>query len=453
MGVREHTSDIFVDRFNEIRERLPGAALPWLARLRGSAIEHFANCGLPTPRVEEWKYTNLAQIVDPKPILAGPSVNGVNRDSLERYCLDPMPCHRMVFVNGFFRPDLSEIGVVPAGLSMLTLDGALANQPELLEAHWGDVFDMSEDRLSGKSDPRPHAMVALNTAFAGDGAVIHLDHNVSPDGPIHLIYVTVPEGGRPLMSNPRNLIVAESGAQATIFETFVGDSGNDHFSNVLTQVSAASGSRLCHYKHQGGAPRGAHIGSSYVRLARDSTYNGFVFSDGARTSRNEIRVRLEEENVGCYLDGIYLARGAQRMDNWTRIDHMAPRGKSRQVYKGVMDGAAHGSFQGKIRVWPNASQSDARQLNKNLLLTEQAEAASKPELEILTDAVQCAHGSTIGDLDEESLFYLRSRGVGEEAARNLLIEAFVGEVIDGLADVPIREYFRKLFDSWLSEAA
>ena len=444
-------SDVYVDRFNEIRERLPGAALPWLSSLRGSAIEHFPNCGLPTPRIEEWKYTNLAQIVDSKAILAGPSVNGVSRKSLERYCLDPMPCHRMVFVNGFFRPDLSEIGVVPAGLSMLTLESALAEQPELLEEHWGNVFDMSEDRLSGKSDPRPHAMIALNTAFVGDGAVIHLDHDVSPDGPIHLIYVTAPEGGRQVMSHPRNLVVAEPGAQATIFETFVGDGTSDHISNALTQVSAASGSRICHYKHQGGELRGAHIGSSHVRLAKDSTYNGFVFSDGALNSRNEIRVRLEGENVGCYLDGIYLGRGGQRLDNWTRIDHMAPLGKTREVYKGVMDGAAHGSFQGKIRVWPNASQSDARQLNKNLLLTEQAGAASKPELEILTDEVQCAHGSTIGDLDQNSLFYLRSRGVGEKAARSLLIEAFVGEVIDGLADVPIREYFGKLFDSWLSE--
>ena len=169
-------------------------------------------------------------------------------------------------------------------------------------------------------------------------------------------------------------------------------------------------------------------------------------------SRNEIRVRLEEENVGCFLDGIYLARGHQRMDNWTRIDHMAQCGKTRETYKGVIDEDAHGSFQGKIRVWPNAIQSDARQLNKNLLLSERAEAASKPELEILNDEVQCAHGSTIGDLDEESLFYLRARGVGEEAARRLLIDAFVGEVIDKLADVPIRKYFRNLFNSWLSEA-
>ncbi|MFP6717883.1 MAG: Fe-S cluster assembly protein SufD [Alphaproteobacteria bacterium] len=452
MSVRKHTSNVYVDRFNEVRERLPGTALPWLTRLRSNAIEHFADCGFPTPRVEEWKYTNLSRIVDSQPILAGPSVNGVNRGALEQYFLDPMPCHRMVFVNGYFRPDLSEIGVLPAGLTISTLETTLANRPELLEAHWSDLCDLAEDRLSGKSDPKPLAMVALNTAFAADGAVIHLDRDVSPDGPIHLIYVAVREGERPAMSHPRSLVVAESGAHATIFETFIGDGGSAHCSNALTQVSAGPGARICHYKHQGEAPRGTHIGSSHIRLARDSTYNGFVLSNGAHTSRNEIRVRLEEENVGCFLDGIYLARAQQRMDNWTRIDHMAPCGKTREVYKGVIDEAARGSFQGKIRVWPNAIQSDARQLNRNLLLSEHAEAASKPELEILNDEVQCAHGSTIGDLDEESLFYLRARGVGEAAARRLLIDAFVGELIDKVADVPIRKYFRNLFNSWLSEA-
>ena len=194
MSVRKHTSNVYVDRFNEVRERLPGAALPWLTRLRSNAIEHFSDCGFPTQRVEEWKYTNLSRVVDSQPILAGPSVNGVNRGGLEQYFLDPMPCHRMVFVNSYFRPDLSEIGVLPAGLTISTLETTLANRPELLEAHWGDLCDLAEDRLSGKSNPKPLAMIALNTAFAAGGAVIHLDRDVSPDGPIHLIYVAAREG-------------------------------------------------------------------------------------------------------------------------------------------------------------------------------------------------------------------------------------------------------------------
>ena len=452
MGASKHTSDVYVDRFDEIRDRLPGAGLPWLKNLRSGAIERFADCGLPNSRVEEWKYTNLSRILDPQPVLAGPSVNGVHRASLKQYYLDPTPCHRMVFVNSYYRPDLSDTGVLPAGLTLCSLETALADRPELLEAHWGILHDLSEDRLSGKNDLKPHAMIALNTAFAAGGAVIHLDHNVSLDGPIHLIYLTALEGGRPAMSHPRTLVVAEAGAHATIFETFIGNGGDAHCCNALTQVAVGPGARVCHYKHQGEAPNGAHIGSSHICLAKNSTYNGFVLSDGALVSRNEIRVRLEGENVDCSLDGIYLARGNQHMDNWTRIDHMAPLGKSREVYKGVIDGAAHGSFQGKIRVWPEAIQSDARQLNKNLLLSDRAQAASKPELEILTDDVQCAHGSTVGDLDGETLFYLRSRGVGETAARNLLIDAFVGEVIDNLADVPVRKYFRNLFNHWLSEA-
>ena len=160
---------------------------------------------------------------------------------------------------------------------------------------------------------------------------------------------------------------------------------------------------------------------------------------------------LEEENVNCILDGVYLASGQQRMDNWTKVDHMAPGGTTHEVYKGVIGDSAHGSFQGKIRVWPNAIHSDARQLNKNLLLSQASEAASKPELEILNDDVQCAHGSTIGDLDEEALFYLKARGMDDATARGLLINAFVGETIDNLADVPIRKYFKNSFDAWLSK--
>ena len=445
------SNNIFVEQFNQLKGRLPGATLPWLASLRSSAIEQFSDCGVPTRRVEEWKYCNLSSGIDPEMVLAGPTVNGINNSLLEAYFIDPMPCHRMVFVNGYFRPDLSEMGVLPAGLSISSVEASLVSHGTLLEEHWMQGHNLTEDRLSGESDPRPHAMVALNTAFASGGAVVHIERNVSPDGPIHLIYVSVSESGQTAISHPRTLVVAESGAQATIFETFIGKNDGVHWSNALTQVSVGPGARICHYKHQDESASSVHVGTSHVRLAQDSTYNSFVFSNGARASRNEVRVWLEEENVNCILDGVYLASGQQRMDNWTKVDHMAPGGTTHEVYKGVIGDSAYGSFQGKIRVWPNAIHSDARQLNKNLLLSQASEAASKPELEILNDDVQCAHGSTIGDLDEEALFYLKARGMDDATARGLLINAFVGETIDNLADVPIRKYFKNSFDAWLSK--
>ena len=213
------------------------------------------------------------------------------------------------------------------------------------------------------------------------------------------------------------------------------------------------GARVCHYKHQQEGKNGLHIGTHHVRLYRDSVYNGCVFSSGEGASRHESRVRLEGERGDCTLDGVYLGRDQQRIDNWTRVDHVAPYGQTQEVYKGVMDGEAQGAFQGKIRIWPDAMASRARQLNNNLLLSKNAGVSSKPELEILNDDVKCAHGSTIGDLDEDALFYLRSRGIHDSMARKLMIEAFVVEVIDRLADVPIRNYLRESFSQWLAKAS
>ena len=452
MSAEKRHNDIYAERFEDIKDRLPGAKLEWLSRLRSEAIDRFLTCGYPTAKVEEWKYTNLSKICDQPFSMACPSINGIVISDIEALFLDPAPCHRMVFVNGFFRQDLSDIGVLPEGLRLTTTEEILSERPELVEEYWSHPWADYEDRLSGVQDPKPFSMVALNTALSPGGPVLYLDRNVEPDSSIHLIHVVVPEAGG-TMSQPRTLVVAGEGSRVTVMESYVGGGSEPHLVNALTQVCVLRDARVCHYRHQQEGENGLHIGTNHVRLSTDSIYSGCVFSSGEGVSRNESRVWLEGEHGECTLDGVYLGRNQQRIDNWTRVDHVAPHGQTQEVYKGVMDDAAQGAFQGKIRIWPDAVASRARQLNKNLLLSTSAGVSSKPELEILNDDVRCAHGSTIGDLDEDALFYLRSRGIDDSTARRLMIEAFVGEVIDRFADVPIRNHLRRSFSQWLAKAS
>ena len=445
-------NDFYFEHFGNIKSDLPGAKLQWLSRARTEAIERFLDCGYPTMNVEEWKHTNLLKQSDFFPVMGEPSVNEVAERDIEALLLDSIPSHRMVFVNGFFCQRLSDVGALPAGLRLTTAGEMLVEQPELMEEHWGQPWGFLEHRLSGEEDPKPHSMVALNMALSPGGPVIHVDRDVSPELPIHLVNVVVSEASG-VMSQPRTLLIAGEGSGVTLLETYIGGGVQPHMVNALTQVRVMKGATVRHYKHQGEGPNGFHLATNLVRLDSGSTYSGCVFSNGGGISRNEARVRLEGQRGDCTLDGIYLGRGQQHMDNWTRVDHVAPYGETREMYKGVLDEKAEGAFQGKVRIWPEAIASRAQQLNKNLLLSEDARAFSKPELEILNDDVQCAHGSTIGDLDRECLFYLRSRGVDEFVARKLLIEAFVGEVIDRAPDVPIRAHFRKLFYQWFSQAS
>ena len=445
-------NDFYFEHFGNVNSDLPGAKLEWLSRARKEAIERFLECGYPTMNVEEWKHTNLLKQSAALPVMGQPSAKEMVEKDIEVFLLDSTSSHRMVFVNGFFCQRLSDVGVLAPGLRLATTREMLVEQPELMEEHWGQPWGGVERRLSGEEDPKPHSMVALNMALSPGGPVVHAGCNVSCELPLHLIHVVVP-GVAGVMSQPRTLVVVGEGSRVTLLETYVGGGSQPHMVNGLTQVRVMKGARVRHYKHQGEGPNGFHLATNLVRLDAESAYSGCVLSNGGGMSRNEARVSLEGQRGDCTLDGIYLGRGQQRMDNWTRVDHVAPYGETNEMYKGVLDEKAEGAFQGKIHIWPEAVASRARQLNKNLLLSGDARVFSKPELEILNDDVECAHGSTIGELDQECLFYLRSRGVNEVAARKLLIEAFVGEVIDRSPDAPIRAHFRKLFYQWFSQVS
>lgn len=441
-GAEGFSGGAYVSRFAAARATLPGAGLPWLASLREEAIEHFAEHGFPTQRVEEWKFTNLSKLTKMVFAEAGPAANGITQEMLAPLRPEDLPTHLMVFVNGRFRPDLSDIDSPSNGVIITSLAQALESDPDLVEPH---LVGAARSFDAG----RAQTLASLNAAFMADGAVIRLDEGAAPERPVHLLFLGLPEEN-PTLVHPRNLFLAEAGACATVIESYAGLSERPYWTNAVTQVVAAEDAGINHFKFQSESLSAFHIASTEVVLGRNAYYASFVMSVGGELSRNEIRARFTGEGVHCALKGTSLARGRQHMDNMTRIDHLKPNGVTNEVYKSVVDDRAHAVFQGKLRVAPGAQKTNAYQLNQNLLLSEKAQADSKPELEILADDVKCSHGATVGELDKEALFYLRSRGLDESSARGLLIEAFVGELIDGIGMSPLRTYFRKVFARWLA---
>ncbi len=400
---------------------LPGNANAWLRQLRERARERFAETGFPTTRDETWRYTNLAGLtrhVFPSP---APDVGAVSQKTLQAKVFD-LHAHRMVFVGGHFQAALSNPpnggGVVFAG----SLADAMARAPEQLQGYLGEV-----------GTPDIGAMAALNTAFLGDGAFLHLATNTVVEQPIHVIHLAASNA----MTTSRTLIVVEGGGRATIIEHFVGLDGSAYFCNALTEVSLATRARLTYYRVQEENAQSFHIGGVHVRQAGDSEFVSNAVDLGGLLVRNDLRTVLAE-GATCVLNGLYSASGRQHIDNHTVIEHAAPRGTSRELYKGVLDGRARAVFNGRVLVHPDAQQTDAQQTNNNLLLSDDAEVDTKPELEIYADDVKCAHGATVGQLDESQLYYLRTRAVDAAAARDLLTFAFANDVLRRFDLAPLR---------------
>ncbi len=429
----------YISRFGDIAATLPGVGLPWLAEMRADAIDSFAESGFPTIRTEAWKYTDLRRMLRTEFTTAAECAAPAP-DALDRWRLDG-DCHRLVFVEGRFSPALSDVAGLPRGARLVSLDEAAEGAPDLLEG-----------RLGADSPAAGDGLVALNTAFMAGGAVLQLDDGVVLDAPVHLVFLA--GGGIDgAVSHPRNMIILGAASRAAMVETFAGADGAAYWTNPVCDIFLSDGARLNHVKLQAEGSDGYHTALTRVRLARDAAYQGLVMSAGARMARNEVRVRLDGQGASCAIDGATLLRGRQHCDNTTEIIHAATDGNSRQVFKGVLDGASRSVFQGRVRVEPGAQRTNADQLNRNLLLSSGAEADSKPELVIHADDVKCSHGATTGDLDRDALFYLRARGIDEARARALLIEAFIGELIEATPVAAARPSMVACLDDWLGAVA
>ena len=424
----------YADRFAAVQAGLPGGALPWLADMRADAIRRVRDDGLPTQRIEAWKYTNLNALVkgDYSPAAETPS-SAAPRDGLLAWDAD---AHRLVFANGRFQSSLSEIGALPDGVVLRPLSETLADEAELVEAHLGHL-----------AAANGNALVSLNTAFWGDGLVLHLPRGARLDQPVHAIFLGDGAAGATAF-HPRLLVVAEESSEAVLIESHIGS--GDYWSNPLAEITLGRNARLAHYKLQDEAREATHLSHSRIALGRDSSYESFVMSAGARLSRNEISVVLDGEGAEARLLGGYMGTGDQHLDTSTLIEHAKPHGTSQELYKGALDGKARGVFQGKIAVLEDAQKTDAHMLNKTLMLSGEAEIDTKPELEIYADDVKCGHGATAGEIEEDALFYLRARGIGEDRARSMLTEAFLKDAVEQVRFAPVRDRLDSLVSGWLA---
>ena len=398
-----------------------------LRALRRDAFARFQDLGFPTAKLEAWKYTNLSPVTERNwapaaDLFAGPPLSEA---ALRGWKIPGAT--ELVFVNGRFSEELSGPVAPQTGLQVTSLAHTLAREPEKLEA-W----------LGRPPSPEAPAFAAWNTAFFEDGALIEIAPGAVLGAPIHLLFVTAEEE-TPAVSSPRILIVAGSGSQATVVETYAGDGAVLGLTNSVTEVFVADGAVLEHYNVQQESPSTRHIHAIGVRQERASSFTSHNVATGSALARTDINVLFADEGSECALNGLFLTSGTQHVDNHTLIDHAKPHCTSRELYKGILDGRSRGVFHGKIIVRPDAQKTDAIQTNKNLLLSREALVNSTPALEILADDVKCRHGSTIGQLDANALFYLRSRGIGEREARALLTYGFAADLARRIRVPRIRE--------------
>ncbi len=424
--------DHYLAEFSALRAALPGHGLHWLDRSREGALDAFASTGFPTPRHEDWKYTRVTPIE--KRSFKFPQRNGIGLQSrdLQRFNLGALECEQLVFVDGRYVDALSRRNVSESGARITTLESAMNASSQLLESHLGHYANTAGQPFS-----------ALNTAFMTDGAVIHVKNRGAEEPPIHLLFIATSEG---VVAHPRILVVAEAGSQTTVIESYASLFDGCYFTNALTEIALMEDAQVDHYKIQEESTRAFHVATLQVRQDGDSRFASHSISFGGQLVRNDINVLLDAEGAACTLNGLFMAGGRQHVDYHTRIDHAKPHGTSVELYKGILDGRARGVFNGRVKVHPGAQKTDAHQSNNNLLLSRDAEVDTKPELEIYADDVKCSHGATVGQLDEQTLYYLRSRGIGEAQARGLLTYGFARDILDRVKLAPLEQ---KLTDELL----
>lgn len=403
-----------------------------LTTLRTAGAEAFARLGFPTTRNEDWHYTSVS-VLAATPFVASSerALGTLDAAALVPYTFDsawPL----VVFLNGRFAPALSSLDALPEGVRVMTLAAAAEQEPELLARHLGVAAPADRDGFT-----------ALNAAFAGEGTLIHVAKEMVIDVPVHLLHVTDASGAG-VMSHPRHVLIAERHAKASVIESYVSLADVSYFTNAVVEVSVEDGATLQLLRIQRESPTAFHVGTVEARQGRDSHFMAFTFQTGAALSRSNVFTVLGGEGCGTTLNGLYMLDHAQHGDHQTRVEHVAPHCFSREAYKGLLDDASHGVFNGKVYVHPEAQKTDGKQTNNTLLLSREAQIDTKPQLEIFADDVKCTHGATVGRIDETSLFYLKSRGVGAQLARQLLMYAFAADVLETIENEAVKEALEQL---------
>jgi len=416
--------------FLELQERREGESVAWLERLRAGAMERFEESGFPSVKDEEWKYTNVAAIaaVDFQPASLQTSAEGeVDLQGLALFRHLETAKSQLVFLNGKLRQDLSALTAIPEGVVALDLSAAIADE-RYREIIWKHLAQQADYVVNG--------FTALNTALISHGAFVYIPKDAIVSVPLNLLFIS---DGAHVASFPRVLVVAEDNSSATLIESYASTKDSKYFTNAVVEIVLKDGASLEHYKLQRESTEAFHIATTAVDLGRNSRYDATTITFGAQLSRHDFHVTMDHEGAECWVDGLYLVTGSQHTDTHSVIDHRKPHCTSHQLYKGILDGKSRAVFNGKVFVRHDAQKTDAMQTNKNLLLSNEARVDTKPQLEILADDVKCAHGAAVGQIEEDELFYLETRGLHPDLARNLLTYGFAEEVIGKIKIDSIRK--------------
>ena len=413
----------------------------WFSKQRQSAFNIFQESGFPNTRQENWKYTDVKPIA--KNLFSNIANSNVviNDDEIDAILFKDLECIELVFVNGVYANKYSNIKDLPGNPTIKNMANALLSDKDFLEKH-----------LTQYVNNDSNSFTALNTAFIQDGVYINIPPNLVLEKPINITYVSK-NNSNIFATHPRNLILIGENSKATIIENYIGVDNTNYFTNAVTETSLSQGASLEHYKIQQESSNAFHIGNMNTSQNKDSRFESHSISIGGALVRNDINAQLNEEGAEIIMNGLYITDGTQHIDNHTRVDHLKPHTQSNQNYRGVLNGKSCGVFNGKVVVHPQAQKIEAYQNNANLLLSDDSEIDTKPELEIYADDVKCNHGATVGQLDKDMLFYLRSRAVDEETARSLLTYAFADEIISNINFQPIKNKLEHLIIGRLPDSS
>ena len=404
----------------------------WHSKLSERALEQYAEIGWPGPKTESWKYTSLNKIASGTFSLAGEYSALVPEDMIM-----PLTCPRVVLVNGVLNKELSNLEQLIGNLSITSLVD--------IEDHQKTFFD---DLFKSEESKGDLPLTYLNTAILSDAVMLEITEGSKCELPLHIISIG---SGNGITFAPRLIVNVGIGARVDFIESHVGCSDSAYFSNSVTQLYLGDNSEVGHYKLQNDSRDSSHISLTRAVIDDGASYDNFTMSVGAKLSRNEVRAHLKGSGVECCINGAYLGAADQHIDNTTFIEHLAEGSSSREVFKGVLDDTARGVFQGKILVHPEAQKTDGYQMNRAMLLSDKAEIDSKPELEIYADDVRCSHGATVGELEDELIFYLCARGIDRESARRMLIGAYISDAIDEVKNIDIRSSIQSVAENWLKQ--
>jgi len=424
----------YISAYRSQFDRLAGGDLPdWLRACRGAAMERFETLGLPTRKLEDWKYTNLAALA--RTAFAPAEPGTAAPVDLDDGFIPGLSGPRVVFANGLFDPKRSDLAGLPDGVTLLPLREALNTRADLVQ----QILD---------AESPDNGLRALNTALLADGFLLHVAANVAADAPITVVHATG-DGFAERAAQLRHIVVLDDNARASLVEIFIGTGTESYWANPVRDLRCGAGACLETVTIIDEGAGAVHTGHSEVRLDREARSDQVALLIGGATVRHELRVAVAGEGAQANLAGACLGANGQSFTVFTELDHQVPHGRSNQVFRSVLDAGAHSAYQGRVVVRKGAQKTDASQANHNLLLDRSAEADTKPELEIYADDVKCAHGATVGELDGDMLFYLQSRGIDPDTARSILVEAFVGEVVEKIAHTHVRDKVADMVSGWM----